>query len=125
VSAQEQRLLARLLARRGAGGVCVREYGRGGWEFHAKGVWVVPPASEVALPVATVLGSSNYGARSCRRDVEAQLALITRHDGLRAALGREWDRLAAHAPHVALPQLAARARRVGARLAAHAAARWM
>jgi hypothetical protein len=57
--------------------------------------------------------------------VEAQLALVTRHDGLRCALAHEWDALAAHAPPVALPQLAARARRVGARLAAHAAARWM
>jgi CDP-diacylglycerol--glycerol-3-phosphate 3-phosphatidyltransferase len=126
--AQEQRLLARLQARRGGGGVSLLEYGRAAWEFHAKGVWLLPPPSEGVSeppPVATVVGSSNYGARSARRDVEAQATIVTRHAGLRRALAHEWDALAAHAPTVALPQLAARARRVGARLAAHAAARWM
>jgi CDP-diacylglycerol--glycerol-3-phosphate 3-phosphatidyltransferase len=103
------------------------EYHAPGQQFHAKGLWLWPPGNNEtgSPPVATVVGSSNYGVRSARRDVEAQLALVTWHAGLRSALQREWDDLAKHAPPVALPQLAARAHSVGARLAAHAARRWM
>jgi len=119
----EHRLLKRLSARRE--GVTLREYNREGWQFHAKGLWLWPGGDTAGGPVATVVGSSNYGVRSARRDVEAQLAVVTTHDGLRAALQREWDDLARHAPPVALPQLAARVHGVGARLAAHAARRWM
>lgn len=120
----EHRLLSRLSARRE--GVTLREFNRPGWQFHAKGLWLWPPGGDAAAgPTATVIGSSNYGMRSARRDVEAQLAVVTWHAGLRAALQREWDDLAARAPPVALPQLAARAHGVGARLAAHAARRWM
>ena len=118
----EHRLLARLSARRE--GVTLRAFNRSGWQFHAKGLWLWPPGGEGG-PAATLVGSSNYGVRSARRDVEAQLALVTSHAGLRAALQREWDDLVSHAPPVALPQLAARAHGVGARLAAHAARRFM
>jgi CDP-diacylglycerol--glycerol-3-phosphate 3-phosphatidyltransferase len=134
----EHRLLARLLARRGAAAVALREYARPGWQFHAKGLWLSPCGSDDdaacadvataalgAPPVATLLGSSNYGARSTRRDVEAQVAVVTRHGALRGALAAEWRALAEHAPPAALPQLAARARSVPARLAATAARRWM
>ena len=121
----EHRLLARLSARRE--GVLLREFNRPGWQFHAKGLWLWPPGDAAAAegPVASVVGSSNYGVRSAARDVEAQLAVVTTHAGLRAALQREWLQLSEHAPPVALPQLAARAGGVGARLAAHAARRWM
>ncbi len=125
---QEHRLLSRLLARRGASGVTLREYARPGWQFHAKGIWLwpAPGGDDVAEhPIASVLGSSNYGVRSSRRDVEVQLALLTQHAGLRAALGAEWAALAAAAPPVALPQLEARRHGVGARIAAHAGRRWM
>ena len=120
----EHRLLSRLSARRE--GVSLREFNRPGWQFHAKGLWLWPPGgADVEAPVATLVGSSNYGVRSAARDVEAQLAVVTTHAGLRAALQREWLQLSEHAPPVALPQLAARAAGVGARLAAHAARRWM
>ncbi len=125
----EARLLARLLARRGGGGgLTLREYARPGWQFHAKGLWLAPPGSgagAAAPPLATLVGSSNYGARSARRDVELQLALVTRHAALRGALAAEWGALAAEAPPVALPQLAQRAHSVPARIAAHAARRFM
>ena len=127
---QEGRLLSRLLARRGAGGVSLREYGRRGWQFHAKGLWLSPPSDDDADgadsdPVATLVGSSNYGVRSARRDIEAQLAVVTRHAGLRDSLRREWDALTAHAPLITLPQLAARRHGVGARIGAYAARRFM
>ena len=72
-----------------------------------------------------MVGSSNYGVRSARRDVEAQLAVVTRHAGLRGALRHEWEALTAHAPHITLPQLEARRHGVGARIGALAARRFM
>jgi CDP-diacylglycerol--glycerol-3-phosphate 3-phosphatidyltransferase len=118
------------------------EYCREGWEFHAKGIWVHPPegqppaagashgggggggaaaadAAGWAPPLATAVGSSNYGFRSLHRDLELQFILVTRNPALRAALGAEAAALKAHSQPVADAALLAPGRRGGpmARLA--------
>jgi CDP-diacylglycerol--glycerol-3-phosphate 3-phosphatidyltransferase len=119
----EHRTLRRLTAMRGdAQTLRMLEYERMGWEFHAKGLWWSPEEGE---PMASVVGSSNYGLRSMRRDLEANLVLLTRHEGLRSALGAEWRALSEHASEVSAHQLANRRPGFTARLAAHAARRWM
>ena len=83
------------------------EFCRPGWEYHAKGIWISlpaaagggsgsdspgaalapPPASTAgsgapgrwAAPVVTSVGSSNYGWRSLRRDLELNFLLVTRN----------------------------------------------
>jgi CDP-diacylglycerol--glycerol-3-phosphate 3-phosphatidyltransferase len=72
------------------------EYARPGWEYHAKGIYW-DPKSGVDKPAVTLVGSSNYGHRSLRRDLECQFLVATSHLGLRAALEREKAALVAHA----------------------------
>ncbi|KAJ1978845.1 CDP-diacylglycerol--glycerol-3-phosphate 3-phosphatidyltransferase [Dimargaris xerosporica] len=72
----------------------IREYCREGWTFHAKGLWFY--LGQQPDPAITVIGSSNYGYRSIRRDLEAQMTLFTDNTELRAALGREVQRLNRH-----------------------------
>ncbi|KAK9502649.1 hypothetical protein O3M35_011377 [Rhynocoris fuscipes] len=67
------------------------EYIRDGWTFHAKGLWYTPPNSN--LPCLTLIGSSNFGSRSVRRDLETQIALITTNKSLRTRLREEEDNL--------------------------------
>lgn len=89
-------LQARLAARLGAARPLeVLEYARPGWQFHSKGVWVGPAAD--APVAATLIGSSNYGHRSARRDVEASLCLVTRSAALGHRLRMEWEALAKYA----------------------------
>lgn len=46
------------------------EFDKAGWTFHAKGVWA-------PKGLATVIGSSNFGWRSAKRDLEAGIVLVT------------------------------------------------
>ncbi|KAF9435176.1 CDP-diacylglycerol--glycerol-3-phosphate 3-phosphatidyltransferase [Entomortierella beljakovae] len=62
----------------------IEEYLRKGWTYHAKGLWVYPPKSD--LPVLTTIGSPNFGYRSMARDLEAQLFLVTSNLELRKSL---------------------------------------
>lgn len=64
--------------------ITFHEYSRPGWTFHAKGIWM-----QKGEELATVLGSSNYGYRSVHRDLEAQILLVTRNDGLKKRLSEE------------------------------------
>lgn len=95
------------------------EFCRPGWEYHAKGIWISlpaaaapapPPASTAgsgtpgrwAAPVVTSVGSSNYGWRSLRRDLELNFLLVTRNRQLQqvrlfvGAAGCSCDCKAAH-----------------------------
>jgi CDP-diacylglycerol--glycerol-3-phosphate 3-phosphatidyltransferase len=54
--------------------------------YHAKGLWL---GHDGPLPSVTLIGSSNLGIRSARRDLEAQLFIITENAGLRARLEQE------------------------------------
>ena len=64
------------------------EYLRDGWTFHGKGLWYSPPG-EKSLPVATMIGSPNFGYRSVERDLEAQVTVVTKNESLREQLGDE------------------------------------
>ncbi|KAF9538639.1 CDP-diacylglycerol--glycerol-3-phosphate 3-phosphatidyltransferase [Mortierella hygrophila] len=73
----------------------IEEYARKGWTYHAKGLWVYPPHSD--LPVMTTIGSPNFGYRSIVRDLEAQLFLVTSNLGLRKSLHEELGSLRKYA----------------------------
>lgn len=67
--------------------VVMLEYARAGWTFHAKGLWYTPVGE--SSPILTLVGSSNFGSRSVRRDLEMQAAIITSNQGLRKRLADE------------------------------------
>ncbi|KAK9817767.1 hypothetical protein WJX72_001915 [[Myrmecia] bisecta] len=94
--------LCRAWAARGAseGGTTreLLEYERPGWEFHAKGIWYTPAGEK--WPIATAIGSPNYGYRSLHRDLEAQLIIVTVNPRLRQAMAGEVAALTAHAQQV-------------------------
>ena len=57
-----------------SGRIRLHEYQRQGWTFHGKGLWLYPPKGEGDwLPMATMVGSPNFGYRSVERDLEAQV----------------------------------------------------
>lgn len=63
------------------------EYVREGWTFHAKGLWLYDRATN--QPVATMIGSPNFGHRSVERDIEAQIVVLTRNRALQQKLDHE------------------------------------
>ncbi|WFC99505.1 CDP-diacylglycerol--glycerol-3-phosphate 1-phosphatidyltransferase [Malassezia yamatoensis] len=65
----------------------LREWRKYGWTYHQKGVWITPPAT--TLPTTTMIGSSNYGARSEKFDVECSLLMTTNSLPLRRLLEAE------------------------------------
>lgn len=79
--------------------VALWEWGRAGWSFHAKGLWLAPGRPGPAW-TATAVGSSNFGFRSTVRDLEAQLLIVTSDEGLRRRMREERARLFEHAQPV-------------------------
>jgi CDP-diacylglycerol--glycerol-3-phosphate 3-phosphatidyltransferase len=73
----------------------LREYSREGHEFHAKGLYWTPQKTDAELMLAS-LGSSNFGIRSLRRDLECQSILITKNEVLKNKLKEEWKGLIHH-----------------------------
>lgn len=70
--------------------VKVWEYKRPGWTYHAKGVWAIENSKKHGkLPYITTIGSPNFGYRSCNRDLEAQVVLMTKDLKLRQSLAGE------------------------------------
>ncbi|XP_077980531.1 CDP-diacylglycerol--glycerol-3-phosphate 3-phosphatidyltransferase, mitochondrial-like [Glandiceps talaboti] len=63
------------------------EYYRDKWTFHAKGLWYYFPHQ--VLPSLSLLGSTNFGYRSVKRDLEVQLAIVTVNEELRKQLHEE------------------------------------
>lgn len=77
-----------------APGVAVHEYGRTGWTFHAKGMWLhTRPSQGKEQGMVSLVGSPNYGVRSVERDLELQMCMVTRNPGLVARMVTERDRL--------------------------------
>ncbi|ORZ29424.1 hypothetical protein BCR44DRAFT_1451291 [Catenaria anguillulae PL171] len=112
----EERFLRDVARRaRDPGAVKLSEYARNGWTFHAKGLWVVRHAETSkghekvnerdGLPVVTAIGSSNFGHRSARRDLEAQAIVVTRNEGLQRELKAEMDGLWREASEVSVGEL--------------------
>lgn len=67
--------------------VSMYEYIKSGWTYHAKGLWY--SESTTGKPVLTLIGSSNFGERSLRRDLECSLLLITHSECLHTGLQQE------------------------------------
>ncbi|XP_015595297.1 CDP-diacylglycerol--glycerol-3-phosphate 3-phosphatidyltransferase, mitochondrial [Cephus cinctus] len=67
------------------------EFIRPGWTYHAKGLWYSLPGQQ--KPCMTLIGSPNFGYRSVRRDLETQVAVVTKNEKLQDALEKEHERL--------------------------------
>ncbi|KAK3760716.1 hypothetical protein RRG08_010687 [Elysia crispata] len=63
------------------------EYSRDGWTFHGKGLWYYLPSQ--TLPSLTLVGSPNFGHRSVYKDLECQVAIVTKNSGLQEQLREE------------------------------------
>ena len=69
----------------------LREWSKYGWTYHEKGLWITGPslAQPVLSPATTLIGSSNYGARSEKFDVECSLLITTQSPQLQDTLAKE------------------------------------
>ena len=69
----------------------LREWGKYGWTYHEKGLWITGPSPEqpALAPSITLIGSSNYGARSEKFDVECSLLITTQSPQLQDTLAKE------------------------------------
>ncbi|KAI9343443.1 hypothetical protein DFJ73DRAFT_661230 [Zopfochytrium polystomum] len=66
--------------------VDIFEYCRPDWTYHVKGLWYAVSGHP---PEMTIIGSSNFGQRSLRRDFESQLILVTSDNDLRERLRKD------------------------------------
>ncbi|XP_070172453.1 CDP-diacylglycerol--glycerol-3-phosphate 3-phosphatidyltransferase, mitochondrial isoform X2 [Polyergus mexicanus] len=71
--------------------VTLWEFIKPGWTYHAKGLWYTLP--DQRKPSLTLIGSSNFGYRSVNRDLETQIAVVTKNEKLQNALHEEQTRL--------------------------------
>ncbi|KAF5346551.1 hypothetical protein D9757_014187 [Collybiopsis confluens] len=58
----------------GQGNVELREWEKEGWTYHAKGLWLSPPAD--SAPVLTLFGSMNLNSRSADIDTELLFVMV-------------------------------------------------
>ncbi|KAF2756005.1 hypothetical protein EJ05DRAFT_478054 [Pseudovirgaria hyperparasitica] len=84
----------------------------GGWTYHAKGFWLTLPR-ESQHPCLTLIGSSNYTKRSYGLDLEANVVVVARDEGLRRRLGEEVEWLQEHAREVESGEFEKAERKVG------------
>ncbi len=68
------------------------EYQRSGWTFHGKGLWYYLPQSK-NRPIATMVGSPNFGFRSVEKDLEAQFTIVTTNEQLQDVFHKEYDNM--------------------------------
>ncbi|XP_014477237.1 PREDICTED: CDP-diacylglycerol--glycerol-3-phosphate 3-phosphatidyltransferase, mitochondrial isoform X2 [Dinoponera quadriceps] len=71
--------------------VTLWEFVKPGWTYHAKGLWYTLPGQR--RPSLTLIGSPNFGYRSVNRDLETQVAVVTKNEKLQDALYEEQARL--------------------------------
>ncbi|XP_017884472.1 CDP-diacylglycerol--glycerol-3-phosphate 3-phosphatidyltransferase, mitochondrial isoform X2 [Ceratina calcarata] len=67
------------------------EFIKPGWTYHAKGLWYTLPDQE--KPCLTLIGSPNFGYRSVNKDLETQIAIVTKNRYLQNELQKEHERL--------------------------------
>ncbi|KAL4239946.1 CDP-diacylglycerol--glycerol-3-phosphate 3-phosphatidyltransferase [Mactra antiquata] len=58
--------------------------------FHGKGLWYYTSGS--CQPALTMIGSSNFGQRSCYRDLECQITMVTSNIALQSQLKQEHEK---------------------------------
>ncbi|XP_043523659.1 CDP-diacylglycerol--glycerol-3-phosphate 3-phosphatidyltransferase, mitochondrial isoform X1 [Frieseomelitta varia] len=78
--------------------VILWEFIKPGWIYHAKGLWYSLPNQE--KPCLTLIGSPNFGYRSVNKDLETQIAIITKNRNLQNELQKEQERLFLHAQRI-------------------------
>ncbi|XP_053980299.1 CDP-diacylglycerol--glycerol-3-phosphate 3-phosphatidyltransferase, mitochondrial isoform X2 [Hylaeus volcanicus] len=71
--------------------VTLWEFIKSGWTYHAKGLWYSLPGQE--KPCLTLIGSPNFGYRSVSKDLETQIAVLTKNQKLQNELQKEHERL--------------------------------
>ncbi|KOC69434.1 CDP-diacylglycerol--glycerol-3-phosphate 3-phosphatidyltransferase, mitochondrial [Habropoda laboriosa] len=71
--------------------VTLWEFIKPGWTYHAKGLWYSLPDQE--KPCLTLIGSPNFGYRSVKKDLETQIAIVTKNKNLQNELQKEHERL--------------------------------
>ncbi|KAF1813267.1 phospholipase D/nuclease [Eremomyces bilateralis CBS 781.70] len=86
---------------------------KGGWTYHAKGLWVTMAGEKARGPSMTLVGSSNYTKRSHQLDLEANALIVTRDAALMKRLGEEETWLQDHAKVVEEGEFERTERRVG------------
>ena len=69
----------------------IREWKKQDWTYHAKGFWLTPAGER--LPQHTLIGSSNFGGRSARLDLECTLLVSTSSPKLQQRLHGEVETL--------------------------------
>ncbi|KAH9952145.1 CDP-diacylglycerol-glycerol-3-phosphate 3-phosphatidyltransferase [Amylocystis lapponica] len=79
----------------GGSGVDLSEWGKDGWTYHAKGIWL--RTAPDAPPLLTLFGSTNLNSRSANIDTELSFVLATTAPELRTRLAEEVDALREHA----------------------------
>ncbi|TPX39455.1 CDP-diacylglycerol---glycerol-3-phosphate 1-phosphatidyltransferase [Synchytrium endobioticum] len=79
-------------------GIAIEEYSRPGWTFHGKGIWCYAPGEPV--PHTTIIGSSNFGVRSLKRDMEAQVTILTCNRDLQEKMHQNLNFLRSYATPV-------------------------
>jgi len=84
----------------------------GGWTYHAKGLWISLPSPEPGVDIS-VVGSSNFTARSYALDLEAGCMILTEDEGLKRRLLEEREYLRTYAEEVTRDDFARAERRVG------------
>ncbi|KAL7288390.1 hypothetical protein TKK_0017481 [Trichogramma kaykai] len=67
------------------------EFVKTGWTYHAKGLWYSLPGHD--KPSLTLIGSPNFGYRSVEKDLETQIAIVTKNEALQDSLQKEHKRL--------------------------------
>lgn len=85
----------------------------GGWTYHAKGLWVTLPGEQDKGPSISIVGSSNYTKRSYSLDLEANVVVVTRNEGLMRRLKDEEKWLQEYAGVVGKSDFEKTERRVG------------
>uniref|UniRef100_A0A8D9ACU7 CDP-diacylglycerol--glycerol-3-phosphate 3-phosphatidyltransferase n=1 Tax=Cacopsylla melanoneura TaxID=428564 RepID=A0A8D9ACU7_9HEMI len=80
-------LAAQFLSQVSALKLSMFEYIRKGWTYHAKGLWYADRSDDP--PILTLIGSSNFGERSVRRDLECSLLILSEDVTLHTRLEQE------------------------------------
>lgn len=89
--------------------ISLREWQRGivnkpnGWSYHAKGIWISEKLNnEMTLPIATVIGSSNYTRRAYSLDLESNAIIVTKDKDLQQKMQHEIDNILQYTKEVKL-----------------------
>lgn len=76
-------------------------YFRSNWTFHAKGLWLQPATTSDYF--LSLCGSPNFGYRSVYRDLELQMAILTKDDNLVQQFLNEYENISRYSTSISTP----------------------